>query len=771
MQKWNYNILIPAFLLILAGNCLGQPSGKIVLLGLSVDGNKRANAGLIVATSSLVVGEELTGEKIQRAIRQLWELELFSDVRIIAEQVSQEGAYLLIRVKEYPRLEVIDIDGGKKIGKDEIEEAIDLFPGQSLKPSTPIRLRRKIEQLCEEEGYLLADITVEIREGSKEDYDILFVRVAEGKKVKIKKIEFDGNNAFKVKKLRKLLKNTKKKSLFRSGEFHIEKYDEDLKNLIEFYQENGYRDAHVLGDSIWYTDDKRRMFLTIKLEEGNRYYFGDVTFSGSDLFSEAELQRQLMFQPGDVFNQKKYDITIRERLTTLFYDQGYIYTQVLPTEIPAGGDTLDIQIHINPGNQFSVRRIHITGNTKTREKVIRREFDLKPGDTFDVSKLRRSMRDVTILNYFSNIVPDVEDISDSEVDLWVKVEEKPTDQANLSAGYSERDGVIGAIGFTAPNFFGSGQILNLDWNFGYQYGSFSISYTEPWLFDTETLVGVSFYDVSRRWVDGFSEDLIGGSLRIGRRFRWPDDYFRGDWIYRLERSKYSNFSESFKLRNEQGISEDETRISSAITQIITRDSRDYPEFPTTGSVTTLTTELAGGFLRGNDRYHKHIFSAEWYTPVYRKVVLYNNLLFGYLDGLSSNPQDMPLLEYFYMGGSGLSLGTPLRGYEERTVGPPSVSGGSALGGKSQLKVGAELRVQMVDNPTIYGLAFAEAGNTWRNFDQTDPFNLKRSIGLGVRLYMPLIGLIGLDYGYGLDYYINGRREGSWKPHFQFGRQF
>jgi len=214
------------------------------------------------------------------------------------------------------------------------------------------------------------------------------------------------------------------------------------------------------------------------------------------------------------------------------------------------------------------------------------------------------------------------------------------------------------------------------------------------------------------------------------------------------------------------------RYSSSITQIITRDSRDFPEFPTSGSVASLTTELAGGVLSGNDAYQKHIFSVEWYTPLQSKFVLYNHFLYGFLAGFTENPTDIPLLEYFYMGGAGLSLGTPLRGYDERTVGPYSGSGGSALGGKSQLKVSAELRLQIIDNPTIYGLAFAEAGNTWLNFDQTDPFNLKRSVGLGIRLYMPLIGLIGLDYGYGIDYFdASGRRRGQWKPHFQFGRQF
>jgi len=745
-------------LLVLSVQISGQTPEKVRLYGLTVEGNDRADTGLIIATSGLVVGEYLTGEMIQTAIRQLWELNLFSDIKAIAEKQEVNGVYLLIRVVEYPRLEFIDIGGGKKIGEDEMEEAIDLHRGQVLKPSDPIRLRRKLRDLCEEKGYLLADIKVDIVEGSSDGLAGLYVRVDEGTKVKIKKITFNGNEAFSDKKLRKRLKETKQKSLFRSGKFHRDKFDADLDAMIVFYREHGYRDARVVSDSSWYSDNRKRMFVCVTVDEGPKLYFGDIAFSGSDLFTEMELQRKLMFRPGEEFNQKKYDITVREHLSSMFYDRGYIYAQIQPTLTPAGGDTLDVHIHIEAGNRFNVNKINITGNTKTREKVIRREFVLKPGDTFDVSKLRRSIREVAILNYFADVQPDIEDVGEDEIDLWVKVEEKPTDQANVSVGYSERDGVIGALGFTAPNIFGSGQVVSFDWNFGKEYNSFSIGYTEPWLFDTETLVGGSFYHVKRRWAEGFTEKLIGGSVRLGRRFTFPDDYFRGDWIYRLERSKNDRISASMEASVDSTV-----RVSSSVTQIITRDSRDFVEFPTQGSVVSLSTELAGGPLTGHDNYHKHIFSVEWYTPLLPKLVMYNNFQYGFMASLTGVSSDIPHLEYFYMGGSGLSLGTSLRGYDERTV-------GSRFGGKSQLKTSLELRVQMVDYPTIYGLVFAEAGNTWLNFGETDMFDLRRSVGLGVRFYMPMIGLIGLDYGYGFDEDAFGRKPG-WVPAFQFGRTF
>lgn len=753
--------------------CFGQINDtSLKILGLTVEGNDRTDSGLIIATSGFLIGEHLSGDKVQNAIRQLWKLDLFADIKILVEEQTSSGVFMTIRVRENPRLELIEISGAKKIGKDEVDEAVNLHQGQVLRSSDPVLLERKLKKLAEDKGYLLADIDIRIRDGSEPGLAELHIRIHPGTKVKIKDILFDGNQHFSDKKLRKQLKETKRKALFRSGEFQRDEFEEDLTNLIRFYREHGYRDAQVLTDSTWYTENLKRLYLYIQIDEGNQYYFGNIKVAGSDLYTEAEHLRQLLFRPGDVFNQARYELSLSERLSTMYYDRGYIYVNIVPTEIPAGGDTLDIKIDIIPGNRFSVRNINITGNTKTREKVVRREFVLKPGDTFDVTKLRRSIREVAILNYFADVQPDVEDVSDDEIDLWIGVEERATDQANLSAGYSERDGMIGSIGFAAPNLFGTGQQLSFDWNFGNQYGSFSVSYTEPWFFDTETLVGGSFYLVRRRWNDGFTEKLIGGSTSLGRRFIWPDDYFRGDWVYRIEQSTYDDISEDLQARIESSVTQLDTltRISSTITQVLSRDSRDYPEFPTSGSVYRLTTELAGGVLGGDDRYHKHIVSLDWYTPLIPKLVLFNQGMFGYLESYSRNSRDIPLLEYFYMGGSGLTLGTPLRGYEERTVGPTIQGSRTAAGGRTQFKISSELRLQLVDNPTIYTLLFAESGNTYLNFKQTDIFDQRRSWGLGIRLFMPMIGLIGLDYGYGMDFDASGRKPG-WTPHFQFGRYF
>lgn len=779
-------------------SCVLAQTGRIRLIGLSVEGNKTVDEGLIRANSGLIVGSEISGDDIQLAVKNIWKLGLFSDVQILLEREVPSGAFLKIAVKEYPRLDKIEVSGNKKLKKDEIEKVLEFYPGQILRPHQITSARMELLDKYAEDGYLLAQVETETFTDAETGRVVLRFNITENKKVKIKKIVFHGNEKHEKKgvwfpaslfnwmvewmvpddpftegKLRGVMKNTKQKALFRSGDFNRDKFEEDLKGVVEYYKNHGYRDAAIATDSVKYSEDRRRLLIDIWVDQGTRYYFGDLTFSGNTLYTDEELKQHLLIQQGEIYNQEKLDRSAKENLTNLYYDRGYIYANVSPVEVPVGADTVNVHFRILEGNEFKVRRIVIEGNTKTRENVIRREFVLNPGDTFDVSKLRRSAREITILNYFSNIVPDVQPVNDREVDLYFKVEEKATDQVQMSAGYSERDGMIGSLGFTMPNLFGSGRRLSLDWQFGRIYRTFTISLTDPWFMDTPTLVGVSFFDTRRGGsYYGFDEKILGGSLRLGRRLKWPNDYFRVDWIYRLERAIYSNFSTSFALNNPRGLVEDEPRISSGVTTILTRDSRDNPEFPTTGSVNRYSIEVAGGPFGGDDQYHKHIFTTQWYTPILGGgLVLYSDTEMGLIGALSNDPQAVPYIEHFFMGGSGLSLGIPLRGYDERVVGPQS--GAYAVGGKTMFKESLELRLPIVHNPTIYLLGFTEAGNVWYDFESTDIFDLRRSVGLGVRLYMPMIGLIGLDYGFGLDYFdpTTGQRHGEWIPHFQFGRAF
>jgi outer membrane protein insertion porin family len=744
--------------------------GRVRILGISVAGNETTDAGLIRAHSGLSVGQDVTGDDVQTAIHQLWKQSLFSDVQIVEDKETTEGVFITIRVKEYPRLERIDVKGNKKLKGDDLTTLLQLTKGQVIAPRDVVRLKGRLKKKYSEMGYLLAEIDINTFQSQTSGRQIVDVTVKEGRKVKIRTITFEGNAAFSDKKLRGKMKDTRRKTLFRSGEYKREALDSDKNLLTEFYRSKGYRNMEIRYDSVSYSNDRRWIHIKIGMSEGPLFHYGQFTWSGNKLFTTEDLAVKLRVAPGDLYDNAKFAQSLAD-IGTKYYEKGYIYAGVTPTEKVRAGDTVDVHLEVVEGSEFKVNRVFVAGNTKTKEKVIRRELVLFPGETFDVTKLQRSIREVTILNYFEKAEPNVIPINDNQVDLYMTVKEKSTDQANVSAGYSQRDGFIGQVGFQMNNLMGNGQQFSLDWNFGKIYRAFSISFTEPWFRNTRTLVGASFTDTHRGGdYYGFDEDIIGGKLRVGRRLKWPDDYFRLDYIYRLDRTKYSNFTDSFRASNPRDLQENVPRISSSLTQVFTRDSRNSAEFPSSGSVNTLQTELTGGPLGGNDQFVKANLSTQWYVPLVGQLVLATNTEAGALDGLTRNQQDIPYFDYFFMGGAGLSLGTALRGYEERDVGPQS--GGYADGGKTLFKQSFELRYPIVTNPTIFLLTFAEAGNVWRNLDETDVTDLRRSVGVGVRLFMPFIGMIGLDYGLGLDYTDSrGLRTQKWVPHFQFGRGF
>lgn len=743
---------------------------KIRVLGISIAGNQTTDAGLIRAHSGLAVGKEITGDDIQSAIRQLWKLNLFSSVEILEEREAADGVYVQIKVTEYPRLERLDVKGNRKLKGEDLTAQLVLTKGQVVRAADLVQLKNRLAHKYAEMGYLLAEIEIKDFTSAESGKKIVEVHIKEGRKVKIRRIEFTGNSAFSDRALRGKMKGTRKKTLFRSGEFKRDKLNADERAVVDFYRSRGYRNAEVVGDSVRYSDDRRWIFLSIAVVEGDVFRYGDFSWAGNKLFATSELEAKLRVAGGDLYNDEKLQQSLAD-IGTKYYEKGYIYASVTPKERLADSNIVDIHFEVVEGSEFKVNRIFIEGNTKTKERVVRRELVLYPGETFDVSKLQRSIREVTILNYFASVVPDVVPISDNQVDLYLKVEEKSTDQANVSAGYSQRDDFIGSVGFQMNNLLGNGQQLSLDWNFGRIYRSFSISFTEPWFRNRRTLVGMSFFDTHRGGaLYGFDEDIIGGTIRVGKRLKWPDDYFRVDYIYRLDRTKYSNIDPNFAANYPRRIRAGAPRISSSITQILTRDSRNDPEFPSQGSVNILRAELTGGPLGGNDQYVKTQLNHQWYVPIVDQLVLATGTEMGALDGLTVNPDNIPYFDYFFMGGAGLSLGTALRGYGEGKVGPQS--GSYATGGKTMFKQSFELRYPIVRNPTIFLLSFAEAGNVWRSWEETDPTDLRRAVGLGVRLFMPFIGMIGLDYGMGLDYRDRrGLTTIQWKPLFQFGRGF
>jgi len=763
------------FILFLVANIQAQVT-KIKIASIAIEGNRTAEASSIRLNSGLMVGDEVNREDLQKAVKNLWSLGLFSDIQIYVANQGVDGIDLLLRVKEYSRLNKVILEGNEEIDTDDIEKEILVYKGMKVSAYKVSKIKQTIKNMYLEEGYLLAEIkidTVAVSEGIV-NLDII---VDEGEEVQVEKITFQGNLAIDDDDLRGAMDEISENTWWRSADFNQEKYEADLELVLAYYREQGYRDAEILSDSLSYSDDNKEMYIEIRIYEGEKYYFGNIDFKGNTIFSSQELAYILGINTGDAYNQKKYNEGITEHLQKEYYNQGYLFAQINPKEIPIGQDTLDVTFNIVEGNVVSVKEINIIGNTKTHEKVIRREFKLQPGDVFNSARLERSIRDITILNYFSNVMPNVLliDNDTKHVNLEVTVEEKSTDMANMSAGYSQRDGLIGSIGLAFNNFSlahpfsgGDGQRLTFDWQFGSFYRSLSIGFTEPWVFNTPTLIGFSVFNT--RTGGGYypwDSDNIGLTFRIGRRFRWPDNFFRGDWIFRVAESSITNVRDQDLLQSYYRSGFTNIRQMS-ITQIISRDSRDQPEFPTRGSVFSLSTQLSGGPLGGDAHYIKNIFSAEWFIPMPLGLVIYSKNMYGILEEIRRQ-STIQYGEYFYLGGSGLSFSESLRGYDDGRVGPVSPAG-SPIGGRSIVKNTLELRFPIAPNPTIFGLLFMEAGNVWTKIGETDPFDLKRSVGAGVRLFMPMLGIIGIDFGYGFDY-INqfGQREGQWKVHFQFGK--
>jgi len=483
---------------------------------------------------------------------------------------------------------------------------------------------------------------------------------------------------------------------------------------------------------------------------------------------------------GDIYDQEKFDHNLRGNesqndVASLYLDNGYLRVNLEPTETRVGEDSLDIAINVYEMNQFRIGHVNIKGNTKTQEKVIRRELYTRPGDFFSREKIMRSIRQLSVLNYFNpeKIKPDYNLADDKTVDLSYEVEEKSSDNINASVGYSGYFGVTGALGFTINNFSiaepfsgGAGQILNFEWQFGEgnRFRTFSLGFTEPWLNGEPTLLGVTLFDT--RQIYTFDLQQTGASVRVGRRFKWPDDFFRGDWIVNAQAND---------IRNGGGYYHEGRTTQFSVTQIITRNSIDNPIFPTIGSNVSLSIELSGGpFLPGNIQFSKWLFNSEWYMPLFNssRVALYMSSSYGYLapiNGSIINP-----IDEFIMGGTGLGYvaTTPLRGYEDQSIGVHN-SSGYVVYGNVMTKQTLEVRLAATLNPIpIYFLVFAEGGNIFNTLAEANFFDLKRSAGLGARLQIQPIGLLGFDYGYGFDSPTPGSTAPSgWHFHFQFGRGF
>lgn len=787
-MKYLFLFLALGSLFVNASAQTEQKAKPLKILGISVEGNKQTDAAAIIRYSGLQVGEEFTpgGDKIRQAIKQLWSLGIFSDIKILLDNRVGDGVFLMVQVKEYPRLNDIVIKGNDELNDKDVKEQINLVKGQIVHPQDLSTLVYNLKKKYEEKGYLLAEIHPELKPvADTADAPVnLVVNIDEGKEVKIKSITFSGNHSFSAGDLRGAMKDTKEAvwwMFWRSAKFEKKKFEDDKQNIVDFYRSHGYIDASIVSDSIWYSPDKKDMFIHINVYEGKKYYIRHITWEGNTRFPASILNERIGMKPGQIFDETKFDENLRGNkdqtdVASLYLDRGFLTMNIEPTVNRIPPDSVDIHVLIQERNQFRIGQVIINGNDKTQDKVIRRELFTVPGDYFSRSLIIRSVRQLSQMNYFDpeKIKPDYYIVNDSTVNVTYSVKEKSSDTFNMSVGYSQLFGFTGAIGLSFNNFDlahplqgGAGQALNFTWQFGVSnyYRTFSLGFQEPWFMDTPTSLGVNVFDT--RQIYTYDYRMTGGSVSIGRRLRWPDNYFRINWIITAQKN---NFISGPSLLYSLGPS---SEVS--LTQVISRNSTDSPIFPTVGSDVSLTDEIAGPPLPGQTSFHKHILSADFYTTMFGtdKIVLFSGTTFGVIGLINTSLLGPPPLEKFFMGGTGLGYisTTPLRGYSDQSVGPKDANG-NPVGGNVMFKQTLEMRFSVLKEPMpLYFLLFAEGGNVWSGLGQTNIFQLKRAAGFGARILINPIGLVGFDYGYGFDSTTPNGPVSGWHFNFEFGKSF
>lgn len=774
--------------------------------GITVSGAVHTDANAAKLFSNLQVGQKLTvpGPKIADAIERLWKQRLYTDVRIEAAEIRGNVIFLNIIVKENPKMSRFKFNGVTRNEAEKLRDEMQLQGGQQLTPTLVNSVQQMVKAHYVEKGFLFAKVgTRRYPDSLMTNGEMLFIDVDKGKRIRIKDIDFTGNTNIKDRRLRRAMKETKRKrwwNIFGTSKFNKTEYAGDKEKVVDLYNSKGFRNAAIVRDTM-YQVSKRRIRIELDIDEDKRFYFRDIRFTGNTKYKTDTLQQILGIKRGDIYNKallesKLYMSQAGNDISSLYMDRGYLSFYPEAIETVSESDSIDLEVRIREGKQYRIRNVIIKGNTKTYDHVIRRELRTKPGDLFDRSDVLRSQRELANLNFFDPEKLGVNPMPDQRtglVDLEYTVEEKPSDRLELSGGYGASRLVL-SLGLSFTNFSmrnlfkrnawtplpaGDGQTLNLRaQTTGRFFQSYSISFVEPWLGGRKpNALSVSgYYNIQ---TNGLTNDnpsqqkleIIGGTLGLGKRLTFPDDYFILRHTISYQRYMLDNYFNLFSFTNG-------TSNVLAYQLSLNRNSVDNPFFARQGSNILLSVKATAPYslfmgnrdlttLTDQERYewpefHKWKFTTQWFTRLTRQkkghdLVLMTRAGFGFLGRYNKNMGDSPF-ERFYLGGSGLSGFSldgreiiALRGYDDNSITERSASG-RVIGSQFITKYTTELRFPISLNPsaTIYMLAFAEAGNTWGSFDRFDPFSLYKSAGFGLRLNLPMFGPMGLDYGWRLD---------------------
>lgn len=855
---------------------------KLTIADVKITGIQYYDPDILVPLSGLIVGEEILvpGDKITNAIKKLWQQGLFSDVKITATKIVGDKVWLEIYLQERPRLSEVNYMGVSKSEKDDITEKVLLLKGSQVTDNQVNNAERLIKNIFLEKGFLNTEVNIIQRDDTTQNNSIILdIYVDKKEKVKVNEIFINGNKNVSYVTLERAMKKTNTRTLrnfFKTKKFLQEEYKKDKGLLIDKYNEKGYRDAIIVHDSVYQVEvgrkKKSRVNIDIDVEEGDKYYFGNIKWVGNTVYPSDYLTAALGIKKGDVFNQKILDKRLfdnDEGLNNLYLDKGYLFFNLEPVEVNINKDTIDYEMRMYEGQQATINEVRITGNTKTNEHVARRELRTYPGDLFSKSLLMRSYRELAQLGHFDpeTINPDVQAHPENgTVDIEYQLQEKANDQIELSGGWGAGM-FVGSVGlkfgnFSIRNIFnkeawrplptGDGQTLGIRYQTsGKYYRTVSLSFIEPWLggkkpnsfsvslsnqrmnysankyYQTNPYYGNSYspygsygsygsyggggyggtydpyynnyygtqyqYNYASENSDQ-SKDQIWATtalaLGYGYRLSFPDDYFTVYHEASFEHYNLQNMGNYFYFLADSTGQVNGTFNNFSIKTVLSRSSVDQPLYPRGGSDISLTLKLTPPYslfknvdysssnISNNEKfkwieYHKWLFKGQLYTALSKNtnLVLRTGFEMGFLGYYNRNIRSP--FEGFIVGGSGMSgynmYGTDyvaLRGYQDYSL---SRSSGSSMYSKFSM----ELRYPIVLKPstTIYALTFLEGGNAEDDFKNYNPFKLYRSAGVGVRIYLPMFGLLGIDWGYGFDEVPGAPGANGSNFHFVIGQQF
>ena len=849
--------------------------GKVYIIKkINVTGKITYSPETIATFSGLEKGQSITipGEEISNSIKKLWKLNLYNDVNFYVDKIEGDSISLELNLNEHPKLKEVKYVGLRKSKIEEISKKVELVPEAAVNENLITNTKNYIENKYKKDGYYNTKVNIATTEDKETINHVnMIVNVDKGSKVKISQININGNSQLSDKKIRKAMKNTKQQSLthiFKKSKFIKEKYNEDLESIISKYKEKGYRDARIVTDSVVYDKVNNKIAINLNVNEGNKYYFGDIKYLGNTIYSDQLLAQVLGIKKGDVYNGVLLEKRINDKsapdsedLTNLYQNNGYLFSNINPVEVSTAKDTINMEIRVVEGPLTYFNKISVVGNDKTYDRVIYRELRTKPGEIYSKDNLVRTIREIGQLGFFDAeaIRPDIEnpDPQAGTVDVKYNVVEKGASQIELQGGYGG-GGFIGTLGLSFNNFsmrnlfnkeayhplpMGDGQKLSLRLQVSQQFQNYSFSFSEPWFGGKKPISLSSSISFTKQF--GFSntgradkskfQNIYNFSIGIAKRLQVPDDFFTISHALSYQQYELNNFfSGLFTFGN--GSSK-----NIAYTIGLSRNSKGVnPIFPTYGSEFSVSGKFTppfslwnkvdyknlqnleenkikntvnrsnvldgngnivaiGDYLDANNNkvtdpnlaaidvgkidqkkfnwleYYKIKFKAELFTKVYGKLVLRTLGEFGYLGAYNQDRGVVPF-ERYILGGSGLggnfqtfNENVQLRGYKDGSLSLNGQNSGDPIYNKFTLELRYPITLKQA--ASIYALAFAEGGASYNDFKTYDPFALKRSLGAGLRVFMPAFGLLGIDFGYGFDTAPGSTVKNGWEPHFIIGQQF